>query len=215
MIAVGLTGGIGSGKSTVSGHLAERGAVVIDADAIVKELQQPGQPVLAAMVERFGDGILAEDGSLNRPAVAEIVFGDADALKDLNGIVHPAVNTEIRRRIEDAAAVDGSIVVLDIPLLAEAVQAGRATYPLSGMLVVDVPVETQVERLVAHRGFDAEDARRRIDAQISREDRLALADRVVDNSGTPAQLADGVGELWQWVTGLDPVELPAAQGDAP
>src|SRR4051812_3695724 len=140
---VGLTGGIGSGKSTVASLLRERGAVVVDADAVVRELQEPGMPVFEAMVERFGPGIVGADGALDRQAVADIVFNDADALAALNGIVHPAVGLEVLQRI---AANEGTdhVVIADIPLLAE----GKSAIAMSGVLVVDTPTETQVERLV-------------------------------------------------------------------
>jgi dephospho-CoA kinase len=187
---VGLTGGIGSGKSTVSAALIEEGAVVVDADAIVHELQRPGQPVLAEMVERFGDGILHEDGTLDRQAVADVVFGDADALADLGKIVHPRVREEITRRILEQAETD-NIVVLDIPLLAESGFEGTV-----GTIVVDLDPEVAIRRLVEHRGFSEDDARARIATQASREERLAKATWVLDNSGTPEDLLAAVKRLW-------------------
>ncbi|MCU0268713.1 MAG: dephospho-CoA kinase [Acidimicrobiales bacterium] len=196
MLLVGLTGGIGSGKSTVSAALAERGAVVIDADAITRELQEPGQPVLAAMVERFGPGILRPDGTLDRPAVAELVFPDPQALADLNAIVHPAVGAEIARRLEAEAATD-HVVVLDVPLL---VESGRGD--LAGMIVVDLDPEVAVARLVEQRGFTPEDARARIARQASREQRLAKADVVIDNSGSRDDLAPLIERCWSWIEAL-------------
>ena len=148
MILVGLTGGIGSGKSTVSALLAERGAVILDADAVARELQRAGQPVLAAMVERFGDEMLTEDGELDRARLAALVFADPAALADLNALVHPAVGVEMVRRIEAARGTD-AVVVLDSPLLAEHPRDG-----LAATIVVDVPVETAVERLVQPAGHD-------------------------------------------------------------
>lgn len=195
MILVGLTGGIGSGKSTVSAALAERGAVVVDADAIVHELQQPGQPVLAAMVERFGQDILFADGTLDRKAVAAIVFADPDALKALGEIVHPSVQAEIFRRVTENEPTD-NIVVLDIPLLAESGWEG-----LVGTIVVDLDPELAVERLVAHRDFAEEDARARIANQASRETRLADAAFVIDNSGTIADLTPQIDACWEWIEG--------------
>lgn len=190
VVLIGLTGGIGSGKSTVSQLLAERGAVVIDADAITRELQSPGSPVFAAMVERFGPGIVAPDGSLDRQAVADIVFRDADALADLGALVHPAVGAEIARRLEEVTGTD-QVVVLDIPLL---VESGRDD--LAALVVVDVDPEVAVQRLVAHRGMQEADARARMAHQASREDRLAKADLVVDNSGSLDDLAAEVADLW-------------------
>ncbi|HOT79234.1 MAG TPA: dephospho-CoA kinase [Microthrixaceae bacterium] len=195
MILVGLTGGIGSGKSTVSAALAERGAVVVDADAIVHELQSPGQPVLAAMVERFGEGILHADGSLDRKAVAALVFGDADALKDLGEIVHPPVRDEIFRRVVEQAATD-NVVVLDIPLLTESGWEG-----LIGTIVVDLDPEIAVARLVEHRDFDEADARARIAKQATREERLEKAALVVDNSGSLDDLAPQIDACWAWIEG--------------
>lgn len=196
MLVVGLTGGIGSGKSSVASRLVERGATLIDADAIVKELQQPGQPVLAAMVDRFGDGILQPDGTLDRQAVADVVFGDEEALKDLNRIVHPAVQAEMAARMAAAAGTD-AIVVMDIPLLTEK-RPG-----MGHVIVVDVPTDVAVERLVAHRGFSEADARARVANQISREERVALADFVIDNSGDLAHLDTEVERCWQWLSGLE------------
>jgi dephospho-CoA kinase len=201
---VGLTGGIGSGKSTVSAMLRERGAIVVDADAVVKELQQPGMPVFEAMVERFGPGIVAADGTLDRQAVADVVFNDADALAALNAIVHPAVGLEVWQRI---AAHDASdhVVIADIPLLAE----GNSAIPMSGVVVVDTPEELQVERLVGQRGMDEADARARIGRQATREARLAKADKVVDNSGSLEELVPQVDEVWAWAQALPATEWPA------
>ncbi|HEX9260392.1 MAG TPA: dephospho-CoA kinase [Acidimicrobiales bacterium] len=203
MILVGLTGGIGSGKSTVSALLAARGAVIVDADAVTRELQQPGQPVLAAIVERFGEEILAVDGTLDRAALAAIVFADPEALKDLNAIVHPAVGVEIARRVDEQRSGD-RVVVLDVPLL---VEGGR--HAVQAIIVVDTPVDVAVDRLVRLRGMDEADARARIARQASREARLAKADRVVDNSGHRAALEPQVDELWAWLQNLPPVEAPA------
>ncbi|MCU1371983.1 MAG: coaE [Ilumatobacteraceae bacterium] len=196
MLLIGLTGGIGSGKSTVSARLAEHGAVVIDADAIVHELQRPGEPVLAAMVERFGPAILKSDGTLRRQAVADIVFNDAAALRDLGAIVHPAVALEIERRI--AEQVDGDrVVVLDVPLL---VESGRDD--MAGTIVVDVDPEVAIARLVEHRGFSEADARARVARQASREERVAKADLVIDNAGTVAELEAQADAAWAWTQGL-------------
>jgi dephospho-CoA kinase len=201
VILVGLTGGIGSGKSTISSLLEGKGAVIIDADAIVREVQLPGSSVLAELAEKFGSEVLAADGSLDRQAVANIVFTDPDALKALNAIVHPAVGKEMNRRMIEQRTTD-HVVVLDIPLLTENPREG-----LQGKIVVDVPVEVQVERLVKYRGFDEADARARISRQATREQRLATADFVVDNSGDLADLQPQIDKLWQWLNSLP--QLPA------
>lgn len=191
MQQLGLTGGIGSGKSTVSERLESHGAVIVDADRIVRELQEPGQPVFEAMVEEFGDGIVADDGTLDRPAVAALVFDDADALAKLNAIVHPAVGAEMMRQIQELADTD-KVVVLDIPLL---VESGRDD--LAALVVVDVDPELSLQRLVENRGFSEEDARSRMARQVSREDRVAKADVVIDNSGDLDALHAQVDALWE------------------
>lgn len=196
MILVGLTGGIGSGKSTVSARLAARGAIVVDADAIVHEVQQPGSPVLAALAERFGPEVLTHEGHLDRPVVASKVFNDPEALAALNAIVHPAVGREMNRRVLEHRGTD-AVVVLDIPLLTERPRPG-----LQGIIVVDVPVETQVQRLVDHRGFDEADARARIARQATREERLVTASVVVDNSGPPEALEAHIDAVWTWLMSL-------------
>ena len=201
MILVGLTGGIGSGKSTVSEMLAARGAEIVDADVITRDVQRPGSPVIDKIVERFGDSVVDSHGALIRPALAEIVCSDADALRDLNGIVHPAVAKEMNRRVEDARTT-GTILVLDIPLLTENPRKG-----LQGKIVVDVPPDVQVERLVRYRGFSEDDARARISRQASREERLKDADFVVDNSGDVEDLDAQIERLWTWLTSLP--QLPA------
>jgi dephospho-CoA kinase len=200
VILVGLTGGIGAGKSTVSAMLAERGAVIVDADQIARDLQSPGSPVLDSMAERFGDHIIGDDGSLDRAAVAAIVFNDEAALKDLNGIVHPAMQSEIQRQIDEHRSTD-RVVVLDFPLLAENPRKG-----LAATIVVDIPVDVAVRRLVDQRGMDEADARARINSQISRDERLATATHVLDNGGDRESLTAQVDELWQQLLELPPVE---------
>jgi dephospho-CoA kinase len=197
VLVVGLTGGIGSGKSTVSALLAAKGAVVVDADAVVREQQRPGTPVFDAMVERFGPGIVAADGTLDRAAVADIVFADPQALEDLNLMVHPAVGAQIARRLDELSGTD-AVVVLDVPLLVE----GSRGYPLAGLIVVDVDPDIAVERLVMQRGMDEADARSRISRQASREERRARADVVIDNRGTLVDLAHQVDATWDWIEGL-------------
>ena len=203
MILIGLTGGIGSGKSTVSSLLAKRGAVIIDADAITRELQQPGAPLLDVLAERFGAHIIAADGSLIRDELRKIAFSDADALKDLNKIVHPAVANEMDRRMEEVRHTD-KVVILDIPLLTENPRKG-----LSGIVVVDVPVEVQVARLAEFRGMKEEDARAVIAKQATREERTKIADQVLDNSGDLEFLQEQVDAVWQWAQ-----QLPPAADDA-
>ncbi|MBL6635928.1 MAG: dephospho-CoA kinase [Actinomycetota bacterium] len=199
MLLVGLTGGIGAGKSTVSALLAELGACIVDADEIARQLQSAGSPVLAAMAERFGEGILNGDGSLNRAAVAEIVFGNDDAskaaLKDLNGIVHPAMQAEILRQIK-IGHDGGQHVVLDFPLLAE-----NPRDDLDATIVIDIDPEIAVERLVNSRGMDETDARNRIANQASREKRLAIATHVIDNSEGVDSLREQVADVWSTITG--------------
>ena len=196
MLLIGLTGGMGSGKSSVSARLAALGAVVVDADAITRSLQQPGQAVFDAMVERFGPEIVASDGSLNRQAVADVVFDDPRALADLNAIVHPAVGAEIAQRLETAAASD-DVVILDVPLL---VESGRSD--MAALVVVDVDPEVAVERLVKFRGIREPDARSRMARQATRSQRLSLADFVVDISGTEQDLDREVERLWNWIQDL-------------
>ncbi len=202
MILVGLTGGIGAGKSTVSAMLAERGAAIVDADQIARDLQAPGSPVLAAMAERFGDHILLADGALDRGAVAKIVFNDESALKDLNGIVHPAMQDEIQRQIDVHRGTD-RVVVLDFPLLGENPRKG-----LVATIVVDIPVDVAVQRLVDQRAMDEADARARVNSQISREERLATATDVLDNSGDRDSLIEQVDALWVKLNALSPDDSP-------
>lgn len=196
MAEFGLTGGIGSGKSSVAERLVARGAGLVDADATVKQLQRPGEPVFTAMVEHFGAGIVGADGELDRPAIAAIVFSDEEQLKALNEIVHPAVRTSMQEQ-RDALAEHHQVVILDIPLL---IESERAHTDLAGIIVVDVPVEQAIERLVTHRGFTEADATARIASQVSRDERLAKADFVVENQGTLADLDAEVERCWAWIT---------------
>jgi dephospho-CoA kinase len=201
VILVGLTGGIGSGKSTVSAMLAARGAEIIDADDITRDVQQPGSPVVEAIAARFGDSVLDAERGLIRSKLADIVFSDAAALRDLNALVHPAVGREIDRRV-DALAATENVVVLDIPLLTE-----NPRRDLQGKIVVDVPADVQLERLIRYRGFTPDDAAARIARQSSRDDRLKGADFVIDNSGTPDDLTRQVHALWHWLKSLP--QLPS------
>jgi len=191
VLLVGLTGGIGAGKSTVARLLSERGAVVIDADSIVRELQRPGTDVFHAIVERFGSHVVSPDGSLDRERLADIVFRDDEARSALNAIVHPAVYAVMAQRIAEQKDGD-QVVVLDIPLLAEAGGGGG----MDAVVVVEADQEARVARVVAERGLDPEDVRARMAVQASPEQREALADVVIWNNGSADDLRAQVDELW-------------------
>jgi dephospho-CoA kinase len=193
-LLVAVTGGIGSGKSTVSGLLAERGAVVVDADAIAREVVEPGTPGLAAVVDAFGPGVLTPDGALDRAALGAVVFADVAARRRLEAITHPLVRELSGRRL--AAVPAGSVAVYDVPLLAE----GGSRGGFDVVVVVRADPEVRVERLVG-RGLTADDARRRIAAQASDAEREAMADVVVDNSGDQGALATRVDTLWSDLAG--------------
>lgn len=188
---VALTGGIGSGKSTVARLLAERGAVIVDADAIAREIVEPGQPALEEIVKSFGARVLQPDGRLDRGALAQIVFADPEALARLNAITHPRIATLSAQRL-DAVPAD-AVVVYDMPLLAE--QGPAALQGWDAIVVVDAPEDLRVSRLVA-RGLSADDAQARVQAQASREARLAIATHVLDNSGSESGLRAQVDALW-------------------
>jgi len=190
MLRVGLTGGIGAGKSEVASRLAAQGAVVLDADAVAREVVAPGTPGLAAVIEAFGPEVLQPDGSLNRTRLGEIVFADDQLRAKLNAIVHPLVRERMTEL--EAAASPAGIVVQDVPLIAENGLAGA--YDL--VVVVDVPPRVQIDRLTRNRGMPREQARARMAAQASREARLAIAGIVIDNSGSLAELDRQVGDLW-------------------
>ncbi|MFI5660079.1 dephospho-CoA kinase [Streptomyces sp. NPDC051684] len=190
MLKVGLTGGIGAGKSEVSRLLVERGAVLIDADRIAREVVEPGTPGLAAVAEAFGDEVLAPDGSLDRPRLGSVVFADADKLAILNKIVHPLVGT--RSAELEATAGPDSVVVHDVPLLTE---NGLASF-YDLVIVVDASTETQLDRLTRLRGMSEDDARARMSAQATREKRLEIADIVIDNDVPLERLTERVDEVW-------------------
>lgn len=197
MPLVALTGGIASGKSTIARRLAERGAVVIDADALVRELQRPGTEVTRAIGDAF-PGVVRDDGSLDRAALGSVVFGDADALARLNAIVHPAVRAESQRRFAEALAADPrAVVVYDVPLLAEA----RGTGEWDLVVVAHAPAGVREERLATERGMTRADARARIASQANDAERLALADVVIDTSGTLDETLRQADELWERLTG--------------
>lgn len=213
MVVVGLTGGIGSGKSTVTRLLAERGATIVDADVVAREVVAPDGPAYGAVVARFGPAVVAAGGSLDRAALAALVFGDGAARDDLNRITHPAIREEMTRRVTAIVAADpGAVVVMDIPLLAE---SGRDRYALDGVLVVDLPVELAISRLLADRGFTEEDARARLAAQATREQRQAIADLVLDNSGDLDHLRSEVDRAWVWIQSAITPERGERDGDRP
>jgi dephospho-CoA kinase len=195
MYAVGLTGGIGSGKSAVSDRLVALGAKLIDADQIVHEIERPGGAAYQPLIDRFGAAIRAPDGTIDRPALAAIAFNDPAALADLNAITHPAVGRRMRELHDELAKTD-HVVVFAIPLLRPAHREGLG---LAAVVVVDCPVEAAVERLVKVRGMDRRDALARIGAQIGREERVAGADYVLDNSSTLEDLDAQVARLWTWI----------------
>lgn len=196
MFLVGLTGGIGSGKSTVAEDLAARGAAVIDADGIAREIVEPGGRAYGALVERFGDQVLLPDGRLDRQKLADIVFNDPESLTAINQITHPEIGAVVLERIGEAAG-GHEIVVVDIPLMSIAT---KARMNFDAVVVVDAPEDVAVDRLVDQRGFSADDARSRMAAQISRDERKALADFVVDNSGDRLALSAQLDTLWAWLT---------------
>src|SRR5207302_385776 len=226
MLVVGLTGGIGSGKSTVSALLEDRGAVVVDADRIAREVVAPGGPAYQPVVDRFGPGVVTADGAIDRPALAAVVFADPSARADLEAITHPVVGATMAERLTDQAGTD-RVVVLDVPLLVEGGRrrsgggspggegpagegsagegsGGRQNLPhgVAAVVVVDTPPEVAVSRLVRDRGMKPEEVEARMAAQATREDRLALADVVIDNSGSPEDLVREVDRAWAWIEDL-------------
>jgi dephospho-CoA kinase len=189
-MTIGLTGGIASGKSTVADQLAELGAVIIDSDVLAREVVAPGTSGLAAIVKRFGTSVLAADGGLDRPALGRVIFADAQARADLEAIIHPAVRARAAELA--AAAPPGSVVVQVVPLLVEV----GLTELFDLVVVVDVDPDLQLARLQAREGLSEAESRARISAQASRERRLASADVVIENSGTPQELRSAVASFW-------------------
>jgi dephospho-CoA kinase len=209
MFVCGLTGGIAAGKSVVSRRLAERGAAVVDADLLAREVVEPGTPGLAAIAERFGSGVLAADGSLDRPALGALVFSDPGARRDLEAITHPAVRALSRRRMAEAVTGDPArVVVYDVPLLVETRGAGE----FDVVVVVHAPAEERVARLVQLRGMPEQEARRRVAAQAGDDERLAVADMVVDSSGSLEQTLQQADAVLDRLRSLSAAKAGAASG---
>lgn len=199
MILIGLTGGIGTGKSSVAELFVEYGAVRIDADAIARLVVQPGEAAHEAVTKRFGEELLDDAHNIDRAALAKIVFSDRAALADLEAIVHPCVSQVIRAAISEESSTD-HVVILEVPLLISA--DGSSRYEVDGLIVVDAPEDLAIERLVRHRQMDPSDARARIDAQIPNDVRLRAADFIIVNVGTTDELRQMVERAWQWISTL-------------
>ncbi|MBI2167996.1 MAG: dephospho-CoA kinase [Actinobacteria bacterium] len=191
MVLVGLTGGIGSGKSTVAEMLVERGAVLVDADVVARQVVEPGTPGFDAVVERFGPEVVGPDGALDRGRLADIVFADEGARESLNAITHPRVGEEMMRQVAEAPA--DAVVIMDVPLLAEGGKDRASGY--AAVVVVEAPAEVRLERLVA-RGMNRGDAEARMARQASDAERREIATHVIDNSGTRADLEAQIDSLW-------------------
>ena len=206
MLAVGITGGIGSGKTAVAELLVGHGAVLVDADQVARDVVAPDGPAYQPLIDRFGRGIVAADGTIDRPALAALAFADEESRLALNAITHPAIGAAM---IEARDAHEGTddIVVLAIPLLTV---AHRETVKLHKVVVVDTPTEMALDRLLSQRGFDRADAEARIRSQISREERVKEADYVLDNSGDRAALERAVDALWAWLLGAREEQRAAA-----
>ena len=201
---IGLTGGIGTGKSTVAAMFEKLGAVIVDSDAIVHELQAPGAPLLDEIAEAFGPEVIRTDGSLDRARLGEIVFRDEEARRRLNAIVHPAVGRESARQLQEARASGARLVVLDIPLLFETRQRGTASAANRGVdmiVLAYAPRALQIERQLERNDYGREEAERRVDAQIPIEEKRELADRVIDNSGSLAETERQVAALYRELVG--------------
>lgn len=209
MLLVGLTGGIGSGKSTVAGLLAARGAVIVDADQVARDVVEPGQPAFAALIERFGPEVVGPDGRLDRARLAEVAFASPEATADLNAITHPAVGEEFLRRV--GAAPPDAIVVCDVPLLVESETARSRGYEF--VIVVEAPREVRLQRL-EERGVPRHDAEARMAKQATDEERRAVATHVVDNSGDLAHLERQVDAIWADLVAIHGERRASAAADA-
>ncbi|AMM20864.1 dephospho-CoA kinase [Frondihabitans sp. PAMC 28766] len=199
MFVVGLTGGIAAGKSIVSARLAEKGAAVVDADKLAREVVEPGTPGLAAIAERFGPGVLQADGSLDRPALGAIVFSDAQARRDLEEITHPAVRALSQRRMQEATAQDPArVVVYDVPLLVEA----RGSAEFDRVVVVHAPAAMRIRRLVTLRGMSEEEALKRVDSQATDDERADAADDIIDSSTSLASTTKQTDALYSTLVRL-------------
>ncbi|MEO5311022.1 dephospho-CoA kinase [Corynebacterium sp. c24Ua_83] len=194
MITIGLTGGIGSGKSTVSSRLAEHGAFIVDADLVAREIVEPGQPALAELADAF-DGVLNPDGTLNRAELARQAFATPEATEKLNAITHPRIRARTEELFKQGRESGAQVLVYDMPLLIENGEVDKVDH----VLVVDAPDELRIDRLVQHRGLDEDDARRRIAAQIDRATRLNAADTVLDNSGSLESFLEQVDGFWDGI----------------
>jgi dephospho-CoA kinase len=203
VLLVGLTGGIGAGKTSVAALLADRGAVILDADQVARDVVEPDQPAFAALVERFGPEIVGPDGRLDRPKLAEIAFATDDGTADLNAIVHPAVGREFLARMQGAPA--DAIVVCDVPLLVESETARSRGYEY--VIVVEAPLDTRLDRL-EERGVPRDDALARIAQQATDEERRAIATHLVDNAGDRAALEAQVEAIWKDLLRLDAEKPP-------
>ena len=201
MLEIGLTGGIGSGKSTAAAAFVGQGAVLIDADQIVRDLQKPGEKVFEEMVSKWGPDILTSEGELDRQLVANIVFADPEELAALNMIVHPAVREEMTNRRQAFVETDNT-VILEIPLL---VESGYRNF--DAIVVVDVDTDTAVKRLVKYRSFDEEDARNRLERQVSRESRTEIADYVIDNNNSMGEFNNEILKCWEWIKSIERPEI--------
>lgn len=213
---IALTGGIAAGKSTVGRRLAELGASRIDADQLAREVVEPGTPGLRAIRERFGAEVIRADGALDRAVLGARVFGDAAALADLNAIVHPAVRELAERRIAEAAAADPeAIVVYEIPLLVETGGRAASTVPWDLVVVADAPAALRIDRLVELRGLERAEAERRIGSQAGDAERRAIADVVIDTSGTEQETLDQVDALWARLRGSGEEAARPRRGEEP